>query len=102
KTGAFVLVSNHLNDGDPGLISTQSTRRISWLAKQELFKIPGLGQFMVAYDAIAVRRGEADLAALRLAQAQLDKGVAIGVFAEGTRSGRRAAMKQAFPGAALF
>jgi len=102
KTGAFVMVSNHLNDGDPGLIATQSTRRIAYLAKDGLFKIPLFKHFMVAYGAVPVRRGEADLKALRLAQAELDAGVAIGVFPEGTRSGRNAAMTEAYPGAALF
>jgi 1-acyl-sn-glycerol-3-phosphate acyltransferase len=72
------------------------------MTKVELFKIPGLAQFLRAYGAFPVRRGEADLSALRLASATLADGKALVIFPEGTREGPPEILAQAHPGAALL
>ncbi|HLF79701.1 MAG TPA: lysophospholipid acyltransferase family protein [Dehalococcoidia bacterium] len=100
--GPLVIASNHLNDADPGVIATNFPRRVIYLAKIELFRIPLLGSFMKAYGALPVRRNEADLAALRLAAAALEEGKVICIFPEGTRSAGEARMREAWPGAALI
>jgi 1-acyl-sn-glycerol-3-phosphate acyltransferase len=100
--GPLVIASNHLNDADPGIIATNFPRRIIYLAKIELFKVPVLGSFMRAYGALPVRRNEADLAALRRAAEVLDEGKVVCIFPEGTRSAGEARMKEAWPGAALI
>jgi 1-acyl-sn-glycerol-3-phosphate acyltransferase len=99
--GPVVIVSNHLNDADPGIIATRIPRRIVFLAKSELFRIPILRNFMEAYGAVPVRRNEADLSVLRRSAEALREGLAVCVFPEGTRSGPSAALKEAWPGAAL-
>jgi 1-acyl-sn-glycerol-3-phosphate acyltransferase len=72
------------------------------MTKAELFKVPVLKQFLLAYGAFPVRRGEADLSALRRSNETLKAGLALVVFPEGTRAGTRASLGQAWPGAALI
>jgi 1-acyl-sn-glycerol-3-phosphate acyltransferase len=99
--GPLVIVSNHLNDADPGIICTRIPRRVAFMAKVELFRVPLLKQFLEAFGAFPVRRGEADLSALRRANELLKQGVAVVIFPEGTRSGMEARLGEAWPGAAL-
>jgi 1-acyl-sn-glycerol-3-phosphate acyltransferase len=72
------------------------------LAKQELFKYPGLRHFLNGYGAVPVRRGEADLTALRKANELLEEGYAVCIFPEGTSSKEKAQLKEAFAGAGLI
>jgi 1-acyl-sn-glycerol-3-phosphate acyltransferase len=99
--GPLIIASNHLNDGDPGIICTRISRRIVFMAKAELFRYPVLKQFMDCYG-FPVRRGEADLTALRRASETLKQGLALCIFPEGTRSGAVAALGEAWPGAGLI
>ena len=46
-------------------VGTRLSRRVMFMAKVELFRVPLLGQFMRAFGAFPVRRNEADLAALQ-------------------------------------
>lgn len=101
-TGPLIVASNHLNDADPCIFGFFFPRILRTLAKQELFKYHGLRQFLNAYGAIPVRRGEADLAALRVANEILQDGGAVCIFPEGTSSRHRAQLKEAFPGAGLI
>jgi 1-acyl-sn-glycerol-3-phosphate acyltransferase len=101
-SGAVVLASNHLNDADPALIGAYLRRDVVSLAKVELFRVPVVGHFMRLYGAIPVRRNEADLSALRRAGEALEAGLAVCIFPEGRRSGRRASLGEAWPGAGLI
>jgi len=101
-TGPLIVASNHLNDADPCIFGFFFPRMLRTLAKQELFKYHGLRQFLQAYGAIPVRRGEADIAALRVANEVLAAGGVLCIFPEGTSSRDRARMKEAFPGAGLI
>ena len=100
--GPIIVASNHLNDTDPGILCTRIDRVLVFMTKAELFKVPVLTQFLRAYGAFPVRRGEADLAALRLASAALAEGKALVVFPEGTREGPPEVLAKAHPGAALL
>jgi 1-acyl-sn-glycerol-3-phosphate acyltransferase len=100
--GPVVVAANHLNDADPGVLAWNIKRPLTFMTKVELFKIPVLKQFLVAYGAFPVRRGEADLAALRTASEVLRDGGALVIYPEGTRSGAKASMREAMPGAALI
>lgn len=102
RTGPLVLVSNHLNDADPPMIGFYFPRPVVTLAKAEMFNYPGLKQFLQLYGAIPVRRGEADLSALRKANEALEQGFTVCVFPEGTRSGEKAQLREAWPGAGLI
>jgi 1-acyl-sn-glycerol-3-phosphate acyltransferase len=100
-TGPLVIASNHQNDADPGIICTRIRRPIAFMAKVELFRIPLLKQFLGAFGAFSVRRGEADLSALRLANENLKAGRAVCIFPEGTREGPAEKLTEALPGAAI-
>jgi 1-acyl-sn-glycerol-3-phosphate acyltransferase len=71
------------------------------MAKIELFRVPVLAQFLRAFGAFPVRRGEADLASLRLANENLKAGRAVCIFPEGTREGATEKLMEAQPGAAI-
>ncbi len=97
----FLLVSNHLNLIDPPVLGALLPRRITFMAKEELFHVPLVGWVVKWYGAFAVRRGQADRQALRVATEVLRRGGVIGVFPEGTRS-KTGKMIEAHPGAALI
>ncbi len=101
REGAFILASNHVGDTDPPFITAVTPRRIMWMAKQGLFDVPILGVIFRMLGLIPVRRTGADLAALRRAHRELERGHVLGVFPEGTRR-RDQGMKEAEPGAAAL
>jgi 1-acyl-sn-glycerol-3-phosphate acyltransferase len=101
KDGGFILTSNHLNNADPPAITGVIPRRIYWMAKTELFKIPFVGLGFRLFGYIPVRRFEADLGALRKAQETLAKGRVLGMFPEGTRS-KTGVLGEGEPGTAVI
>jgi 1-acyl-sn-glycerol-3-phosphate acyltransferase len=100
-TGPFLVVSNHLNLVDPPVLGALLPRRVTFMAKQELFGTPVIGWVVKWYGAFGVRRGQADRQALRTATQVLEQGGVLGMFPEGTRS-KSGAMTEAHPGAALI
>jgi 1-acyl-sn-glycerol-3-phosphate acyltransferase len=86
QTGPVLVVSNHASYFDPPMVSNCVCRPVAYMAKEELFKVPVLAQIIKLYGAYPVSRGTADRAAIRAALECLDKGWAVGVFLEGTRT----------------
>ena len=84
--GPLVVVSNHASDFDPPILSCCLRRPVAYMAKEELFNIPILGQAIQVYGAYPVSRGAADRSAIRSALQYLENGWATGVFLEGTRT----------------
>lgn len=101
SAGPFLLVANHLNLVDPPVLGALLPRRITFMAKEELFNTPIVGWVVAWYGAFPVRRGQADRQALRAAVAVLDECGVVGMFPEGTRS-KTGNMKEAHPGAAML
>ena len=100
-TGPLIVASNHLNLADPPLLCASIPRRIVFMTKEELVYSRRGGHFIRAFGAVPVRREGLDRKALRQAQALLDRGMALGMFPEGTRS-PSAQMQRAYPGTALL
>lgn len=99
--GAAIIVSNHLHNADPLFLAAAVTnRRITFMAKIELFQSP-LAPLVRGYGAFPVRRFDSDAAALRSAMRLLHDGGLLGMFPEGTRS-RSATLGQMHPGTALI
>ena len=74
REGALIVVSNHLNNGDPPILGAGvARRRIRFMAKIELFKMP-FGAVVKLWDAFPVRRFDADLGAMLTAERILKKG----------------------------
>ncbi len=86
KKGPLVVVCNHGSYYDPPLLSTTIRRPVSFMAKEELFKVPVLKELIKLYGAYPVKRGAGDRSAIRLALDALKDGWAVGLFLEGTRT----------------
>jgi len=96
-----VIVSNHLSDLDPLIVGSAVKRRVGFMAKQELFEVPGVRWWVSACGAFPVRRGEPDRQALRTAMHLLEGGGVLVMFPEGTRGTTRE-LRPPEPGAALL
>ena len=99
--GSVLIVSNHSSVLDPPLIGSVCPRQLTFLAKAELFRIPGFGWLIRRLGARPLRREGADPSALRMAQRVLGEGRALLVFPEGTR-GEEGILREAKAGAALL
>jgi len=86
QSGPLVVVSNHASYFDPPIVSNCVRRPVAYMAKEELFDIPILAKVIKLYGAYPVSRGNADRTAIRAALEYLNKGWAVGVFLEGTRT----------------
>ncbi|MEM6350949.1 MAG: lysophospholipid acyltransferase family protein [Cyanobacteria bacterium P01_D01_bin.14] len=86
RKGPLIVVANHASDFDPPIVSCAVRRPVSYMAKEELFKVPVLAPAIRAYGAYPVKRGSADRSAIRAALQQLENGWAVGIFLQGTRT----------------
>lgn len=84
--GPLLVVANHASDFDPPIVSSCVGRPVSYMAKEELFKVPVLNNAIRLYGAYPVKRGSPDRSAIRSALTQLEAGWAVGVFLQGTRT----------------
>ncbi|MFC1947520.1 lysophospholipid acyltransferase family protein [Chloroflexota bacterium] len=101
QKGAVLIVSNHLSNADPPLVSVTLNRNTLFMAKEELFKNPILGYFMFGFGAFPVHRGQLDRKALRHAEKILSENQILAMFPEATRS-KDAKLRTAYPGSALI
>jgi 1-acyl-sn-glycerol-3-phosphate acyltransferase len=101
REGQLLLASNHLSVLDPALIGSVMPRQLDYMAKTELFQIPGFGALIRRLNAHPVDRSGSDSAALRLALRLLGDGRAVLVFPEGTR-GVEGALQPARAGAGML
>jgi 1-acyl-sn-glycerol-3-phosphate acyltransferase len=99
--GALLVVSNHLSNADPPLLSVTLKRNAIFMAKKELFRNPVLGYIIYGFGAFPVHRGQLDRKAIRDAEQVLSDNNILVIFPEATRS-KEAKMKKAFPGASLI
>jgi len=85
--GPAIVCANHSNLIDPVLIAFAfgCRRRLFFMAKAELFRVPVLGTFFRMLGAFPVVRGETDIGAIRTAMRHLRNGRQIMMFPEGTR-----------------
>lgn len=86
QTGPLIIACNHASDFDPPLLSNCVRRPVAFMAKEELFQVPGLKQVITIYGAYPVKRGSPDRSAIRAAMTSLEQGWAVGIFLSGTRT----------------
>jgi 1-acyl-sn-glycerol-3-phosphate acyltransferase len=85
--GPLILAVNHINSLEvPLLFAHLQPRRMIGLAKIETWNNKLMGWLFDLWDAIPIRRGKADLEAVRRCLAALSTGAILGVAPEGTRS----------------
>jgi len=83
-SGPLIVAPIHVSHLDPPAVACACSRKIRFMAKEELFK--GLfGRFIRSLGAFPVKRGESDTETIRLTISLLEKGEAVLVFPEGTR-----------------
>lgn len=83
--GKLVVCSNHKNNLDPVLIAIMFPRKISWMAKRELFNNKILAYLIRKVNAFPVNRDEVDISAVKNALKVLKENKVLGIFPEGTR-----------------
>ena len=100
-TGPVLLVANHSSLLDPPVIGGAAGRQLTFLAKAELFEIPGFGGLIRRLNARPIRREGVDPGALRTAMRALADGGAVLIFPEGTR-GDEGVLRPAKAGAGML
>jgi 1-acyl-sn-glycerol-3-phosphate acyltransferase len=101
SSGAFLVVANHLSVSDPVIVGLSLKQKVTFLAKEELFKNPLSGYFVRSFGALPVYRGKSSRDTLHKANAILQNGGVLGMFPEGQRS-KSGTMISPQPGSALI
>lgn len=85
--GPVILCANHISYLDPPFVGTPLNRKVHYMAKAELFRIPLLGPLITNLGAFPVKRGGVGKETIRHALKLLEEGKVMGIFPEGTRGG---------------
>jgi len=98
--GPVLIVANHASYLDPVVIGLAARRPVRFMAKEQLFKIFGLGWIISRLYAFPVKRDVFDRRAIHTALLALSEGGVVGIFPQGTR--QKDGVTEAFPGAAMI
>ena len=85
-TGPVILASNHASFIDPPLVGAGLRRDINYLARESLFRFPGIGALLRSWNAVPVDREGGGARGLKAILDRLRAGGAIILFPEGTRT----------------
>jgi 1-acyl-sn-glycerol-3-phosphate acyltransferase len=97
--GPLIIIANHTGQIEVPVFATLlQPRKITGWGKAEAFDNLFLRWVFAAWDIIPVRRGEADMHALKTALRAIEKGKIFGIAPEGTRN-YTGKLKRALPGA---
>ena len=84
--GGYIIAANHLSFWDPVFIGAYlSKKKITFLAKDELFKFKPFGAFISALGAVPVSRGVKDASVVKSSVDILKGNSVVCLFPEGTR-----------------
>ncbi|MFC1998191.1 lysophospholipid acyltransferase family protein [Chloroflexota bacterium] len=100
KEGPILIVSNHMNFVDPPLLAASLHRKLTFMAKKELFQ-SWMSRPIVQAFSFPISRGVPNKESLRQAASTLQKGKPLVMFPEGKRS-PNAQMIEGFPGSSLI
>ncbi len=84
--GGVILASNHASFLDPPLVGSGLKRDINYLARESLFRYPGIGALLRSWNAVPVDRDGGGARGLRAILDRLLAGGGIILFPEGTRT----------------
>jgi len=98
KKGGFLLISNHQSFLDPMFNATPIHRQLCYVARDTLFEIPFFGRFVHSFNVIPIKRGQADIAAMKTFLEKLKDNFGLVLYPEGTRTsdGKIAEIKPGF------
>lgn len=85
--GAYIICANHITALDPAGVVLLNKRKITFVAKIELFQNRILNFLGHVFDIIPVRRGRQDIESMKRCIKYLNTGGLLGIFPEGTRKG---------------
>ena len=85
-SGPVILASNHASFLDPPLVGSALKRPINYLARESLFKLPGVGALLRSWQAVPVDRDGGTGKGLKRILERLEAGGGIILFPEGTRT----------------
>jgi 1-acyl-sn-glycerol-3-phosphate acyltransferase len=84
--GAVILAANHASYMDPPLVGSSLPRDLHYLARESLFKYPGVRQWLHSMNAVPVDRDGGGAKGLKAILDRLLAGGGIILFPEGTRT----------------
>ena len=84
--GGVILASNHASFLDPPLVGCGLKREINYLARESLFRFPGIGALLRSWNAVPVDRDGGGAKGLKIILDRLLNGAGIILFPEGTRT----------------
>lgn len=98
RKGPVMLLSNHQSFLDPILCQIPLSRHLHHVPRTTLYNNKFFGMLLATLNTIPIRRGEADVAAMKKIIATLKEGKVVCLFPEGTRThdGRIAKVKGGF------
>lgn len=85
-SGGGLILANHSSFLDPLMIGLPLRRPVSYLARDNLFKVPVIGWILRNTYVKPINRDSAGTAVIRETVNRLDQGFLCGMFPEGTRS----------------
>lgn len=86
QDGPVLLLSNHQSFLDPVLVALSIPRECAFMARDTLFENPRFSQLIRYLNAFPVKRGTADIGAIKESLRRLKRGEALVAFPEGTRT----------------
>lgn len=84
--GGVILCANHISYFDPPIVGSPVERKVHYMAKEELFRIPVFGWLIRQFGAFPVKRGGVSRESIRHSIQLLREGHMMGIFPEGTRN----------------
>jgi 1-acyl-sn-glycerol-3-phosphate acyltransferase len=81
----LIIAANHLSYYDPTIISLSVLKPVAYMAKEELFEVPILKQFILMYGAFSVDRKKLEISTIKTAKGIAERGWHLSMFPEGTR-----------------
>jgi 1-acyl-sn-glycerol-3-phosphate acyltransferase len=85
-TGGVILASNHASFIDPPLVGAGIRRDINYMARESLFRFPGIGALLRSWNSVPVDRDGGGAKGLKIILDRLLAGGGIILFPEGTRT----------------
>jgi len=84
--GGVILAANHASFIDPPLVGSGLKRDINYLARESLFRFPGIGALLRSWNSVPVDREGGGAKGLKIILDRLLAGGGIILFPEGTRT----------------
>lgn len=87
KESACIICGNHIHALDAPALIACTSRKIRFMAKQELWKSTGFKFMAWIFDVFPVARGKKDTEAIKVSMKILKANEILGMYPEGTRNG---------------